>query len=351
MINDWGKKLIISVFSILFILLSHNINAKEKKDFLFDSDDILNIKLSYNMYKLERDWGNKRKYHPAKLTYTDDQGKLITLDVHIRVRGDFRRTGAEFRCHVPNFKMKFDKKQAKNTIFRSKKPLKLVLHCKNYSKEFQNYVFYEYYAYKIYQMLTNFCFKVRMARIAYVGIRKKTKPLIRYGFFIENYKQMAKRNYARRVKTKKIPLQEADIYNQTLMGVFQFLIGNTDWSIRSGHNIRLIIPRGRTKYFTIPYDFDMSGLVNAEYAKPNPRLPIRQVRDRLYRGYCKDEDIFAPIFDMFNQHKAEILTLIRDSTLLPKRRKKSDIRYIERFYEIINNPKLIKRYFINHPGR
>ena len=59
--------------------------------------------------------------------------------------------------------------------------------------------------------------------------------------------------------------------------IFEYMIGNTDWSMVYQHNVEMLYLNSAA--FSIPYDFDHSGIVNAYYAKPNPMLNIRSVRD------------------------------------------------------------------------
>ncbi|MEO5972822.1 MAG: hypothetical protein ABIP91_05620, partial [Sphingomicrobium sp.] len=78
--------------------------------------------------------------------------------------------------------------------------------------------------------------------------------------------------------------------------LFQYMIGNLDWSMRAGpagepccHNSKLAgASRSPTGMLVpIPYDFDFSGLVDAPYAEPPDQLHVSSVRNRLYRGYCR----------------------------------------------------------------
>jgi hypothetical protein len=340
------KKPTILILSAMLVVLCGSLKAEKKNDPVFDPDEVLNMEITYDIDKFKKDRREKRVYHPAKLAYKDKNGQMISIDVQIRVRGNVRRKS--FKCQIPNFKIKFDKDKVKNTIFEGKKPLKMVLHCGKKKLDWENYAIHEYYAYKIYQILNDLSFKTRLARITYHDSQKKIESTTKYGFFIENYTQMVKRNNAKTVKDKPIALQQADFYTSTLIGVFQFLIGNTDWSIRSGHNIRLATRGNSTMYYPIPFDFDLCGLVDADYALPPPELPIPSVRVRLFRGFCKDEKQFAPIFAVFNRHKEKILSLFRDSPFITEKRKNRNIKYIEDFYKIINSPKLVKRYFIKN---
>jgi hypothetical protein len=317
---------------------------------LFMSEEILDLDLEYDVNKLRKDRGPSRVYHPAKLSYTGPDGKRVTLDVQLKVRGKLRRT--LLKCTVPPFKIKFDETQTPNTLFEDQTSLKIVSHCKNKPKFYQEYTLQEYLLYKIYNLLTDLSFRVRMARITYNDSAGKESPNTKYAFFIERYKHMARRNNAETVNITSIAPEKADFATATLVSVFEYMIGNTDWSIRSSHNMKLVTLGDNPIYFPVPFDFDQAGMIDAHYARPDELLPIRSVRERLYRGFCKDKDQFNRTFAIFHKHKEEIMALFRNSTILPEKIKKKNLKYLEGFYKIITKPKLVKRYFIdNYRGR
>ncbi len=317
---------------------------KPKK--LFKSDTLLALDLELDLEAFNSDTGPKRGYHPAKLSYTNDNGKKITMDVQVQVRGKLRRQ--LLKCTIPPFKIKFNKNQRKGTIFRGQKVLKVVAHCKDSPDFFEHYTLQEYLIYKSYNLLTRKSFRVRLARMTYIDNRNQSKTFTNYAFFIESYKAMAERNKGKTAEVKQIELPQADFDCSTRVSVFQYMIGNTDWSIRSIHNTKLITIEGKPNFYSIPFDFDQSGIIDAHYARPDERLPIRSVRERLFRGYCKSETQFEKTFQLFRKHKDAIFKLYEDFEPLPEKIKKRNLNYIEEFYNIINSPKLVKRYFINN---
>ncbi len=317
---------------------------------LFDSTKILDLKLEYDIKKFSKDRGTSRGYHPAKLTYVTPENKPVTLDVRIIVRGNMRRQMLD--CLVPMFKIEFEKSQTPHTIFENQESLKVVPHCKNKPDFYQYYTFQEYLVYKIYNILTDISFRVRLARVTYNDTRKDIKSFTAYGFFIESYEQMAQRNLAKTVEVTTITYPQLDFETSTLVSVFEYMIGSTDWSMLASHNIKLLTIGANPIYFPVPYDFDQVGLIDAHYARPDLSLPIRSVRERLFRGYCKSEVQFNQSFMVFRKYKKEILSLYRDFAFLPDKIKKRKIKYLEEFFDIIANPKLVKRYFIdNYRGR
>jgi hypothetical protein len=135
-----------------------------------------------------------------------------------------------------------------------------------------------------------------------------------------------------------------------LFSVFQFMIGNTDWSIPGRHNVKLIRVGEKRSLYAVPYDFDMSGIVSTHYAAPHRKLShqIKSVRTRLYRGLCRKQEEFTPVLARFNRKKKEIYALYNHFPLLEDRNKKDTLRYLDAFYKIINKPKSVKRHLVEN---
>ncbi len=336
----------ILIFLVIFALTPKPAAASG----LFEGDSILQLDLKYDMRTFSGDKGDERGYHPAKLSYADEAGNTVTLDVQLRVRGRLRRQ--MLKCLVPPYKIKFDKAQVEGTLFEGQKKLKLVTHCKNRPAFYEQYTLMEYLIYKVYNMLSIQSFRVRLARITYYDTKKKVKTSSKYAFFLESYSHMVERNKGESVSVETILLPQANFDTSTLVSVFEYMIGNTDWSIRSSHNVRLMLIEGEKKYIPVPFDFDQAGLIDAHYARPDLSLPIRSVRERLFRGFCNNVGQFDRTFTLFRMKKEKIISLYENFMPLSKKLRKRSIKYIKKFYDIIDSPKLVNRYFIeNYRGR
>ncbi len=123
---------------------------------------------------------------------------------------------------------------------------------------------------------------------------------------------------------------------------FEYLIANTDWSTTFYHNMKVIETPPR-KYLSIPYDFDMSGLVNAPYATTNETLDLLSVRDRLYRGYCKKEGVTSFIRAEYIALEPKIFEVINgfQNSLDPKEFAGVK-KYVEEFFTVIKDDKKYK---------
>lgn len=165
-------------------------------------------------------------------------------------------------------------------------------------------------------------------------------------FFIENEDVMASRINGKISNLSKIPQKTIDRKTIILLSIFQYFIGNTDWSVPALHNIKIVSKSPYEPLFAIPYDFDWSGIVNSAYAIPDEKLGLTTVRERLYRGFQYQRADYEEAFLLFKNKKDLIYKLYNEFPYLSKKQKKSSISYIDRFYKIIENENLQNAIFI-----
>lgn len=96
----------------------------------------------------------------------------------------------------------------------------------------------------------------------------------------------------------------------------------------------------------VPYDFDQSGFVDAPYATPDQRFRIRTVRQRLYRGRCVNNEHVMVSLHKFRDHRDSIYALVNEQEGLESRVREKLVRYIDDFYELIDDPKEVERKII-----
>jgi hypothetical protein len=124
------------------------------------------------------------------------------------------------------------------------------------------------------------------------------------------------------------------------------MISNVDWNIGQPmmHNVKLITI-GSGQPIPIPYDFDFCGMINTSYAAAPPNLPIQSVRERLFRGYCRQPGEYEKTIQGFLDHRQEIYGLYENFPYLSESVKKSALKFYDQFYEVITDPRKIKREF------
>ena len=112
------------------------------------------------------------------------------------------------------------------------------------------------------------------------------------------------------------------------MTVFQYMIGNTDWSVPEFHNIKLMNADSmRVLPIPVPYDFDYAGAVATHYSVPHESLPITDVKQRLFRGFCRQPGMYEKVFSIYNDRKEDIYNVYRDSPFISEKDLKLTLKY------------------------
>ncbi len=310
---------------------------------LFDSEDLLEVTLSTDLKALKKDIGEKRTYHPVTLSYQNEAGETISIDLKAKTRGNSRRS--KNMCNFPPIRLNFKKNNTAGTFFEGQNKLKLVAHCQDREDTYDEYVIREHLVYKAYRLLTDRGFRVRLLKVNYVDTGNQNREMTKYGFLIEDENFLAARLEGQIMKGKKIHAENSDRETVDRVSIFQYMIGNLDWSVKENHNMKMCYISGSLP-FCIPYDFDLTGIVNTEYALPPEMLPVNSVRDRLYRGYCRTAEEFGAAFEEFNTIKDDLYALYQDSEYLSDAYKKSTLKYLDGFYETISTPKGVKKEFL-----
>lgn len=286
---------------------------------------------NYKAISRDRDTLSTKRF-PGRLVVNDTAGAPDTIPVQLRTRGHFRLA----RCSFPPLRVEFAKHVAKGTPFAGEKSIKLGTHCQK-DDLYEQYVLREYLAYRIHAIVSPMFFRVRLARGTYVDSASGKVLDTRYALWVESEEHMAAR-YNGVVREMRRALFE-DVEQAPLlnMSVFEYMIGNTDWSMYALHNVRMII-RPTGQLLPIPYDFDFSGLVSTRYATPDPQLPIKSVRQRLYRGPCKTIQEMEPTLANFRSKKAEVLALYDSLPGLDKRYVEDAKDYLQDFFKTLDRP-------------
>ena len=315
---------------------------------LFSSDEIIDVRIVAPFDVITEDRPIE-EYVPGQFFFTADDGELVELDVGIRARGHYRRRPDV--CPFPPMRLNFKKSQVKDSLFAGQDKLKLVTHCTSGSYFYEQAILAEFLAYRILNQLTDISFRVRLLRVEYAtpGVDESVTG---YGILIEHDDNVAERIGAAPLVVDNIPLSGLDPDYLNLVSVFQYLIGNTDFSPIVGspggdccHNHAPFGEEGKL-YYSIPYDFDMSGFVNAPYAMPNPKMRLDSVQERLYRGRCINNDILPLTLETFVAKRDDIESVVRDRPELSSRKRSEILKYIDQFYRSVAKPRGINRNLV-----
>ncbi len=343
-----------SIFFVLFLVVLGNtrllasyqnpIDSIYPAPDLFESDSLLELSITTDLKALIKDVGDKNKYHTGRLSYLLGDS-IVTMIVDLKTRGNFRKDRSI--CAFPPLSIKFNKADSNYSLFHDNDKLKLVTHCQNRNARFEQMLIHEYLIYKAYNIFTPESFRVRLAKISYKDSEDEMNPITKFAFFIEDFKQMAKRNGKIVRYDTKVHQDHTIISKVTKLALFQYMVGNTDWGVPTLHNIKLISKTPTSRLIPVPYDFDWSSLVDAPYAIPNAKLDIQSIHDRLYRGYQRTAEELEYIFKEFRMKKELLYDLYTNCPYLDDKEKERALNYFDEFYEIIDNPKSIKSEFID----
>ena len=145
------------------------VQESKKAAELFQSTEMLGVKLQYSNRELKKAT-NDSTYLPSQLVYKTEDGISDSLKVQLRRRGNNRLEN----CYFAPVKIKIKKDNAKKTLFKGNKNLKLVLPCL-LQRDNNDNVIKEYIAYKLYEFVSPVHFKTRMVDLTYEEIKGKKK--------------------------------------------------------------------------------------------------------------------------------------------------------------------------------
>ena len=310
---------------------------------LFLSEEPLNIIVEANFKELKKDLDLERPYHPATLKHINGKDTIV-FHIKLKTRGNFRLKCEN--CDFPPLKFNFDKDSVHNTVFEGQNKLKLVTHCRDKSERLQACTIKEYLAYKSYNLISEVSFNVRLVNITYLDTGDENNALRKIAFFIEDKDDMASRNGMDEMKVANIHQLNTDYFRMAELALFQYMIGNTDWSVPKLHNIILLKKATHSPPVAVPYDFDWAGLVNAPYAKPAPQVDAVNVKQRVYRGYKRPlEEMEKPI-RKFIEAKSSVIDLFIDFEYLELKEKQKCLKYINEFYHVIESKAAVRRELV-----
>ena len=309
---------------------------------LFTHEEIMELSLRFDITHYTRK-KPKEEYLEALLTYHLNDKDSVNKVIKLRSRGEFRNGYCDFPPIVVNFK----KTEFRKADLKEIEKMKLVTHCK-YGNE--DNLLQEYLIYKLYNVLTDTSFRVRLLKMNYINTFKKSKPISSYGFFIEPVTLLAER-------LKCFPVESGALNQKNILpammdrvAIFNYMIGNTDWSVPNQHNCKVLSMPGSDRPelgMIIPYDFDYSGMVNANYAVPTEGLSIESVRDRLFLGICRNEADYLNAVKEFSEKKEDFYQVIREFPYLNEKIKKEMTGYLDDFYAGFDKRNSIVNNFLN----
>ncbi len=314
------------------ILGSIQVNAQTTLS-LFDhlqEQEVIKIELRAN---IEDFLSNRRNadYIPAVFIYTDQQGSRKSLDTKIRVRGNYRR----IKCDLPPIKLNFDKDELAAMGFSTIDKYKMVTHCLD-DNQGDDIVLREHLIYQLHNLVTPYSFRTQLVEVTYHDTGSGDRST-HYGIIIENEEEMAQRLGGSVCDNCYGADRKFDVENMLQTSVFQYMIGNMDWSIFKQKNTKILNAGASDVFQVVTYDFDFSALVNAPYYAPQQELGLVG-RERYYMGLACTEDQMMDCLDHFKSLESPIISTINEHPRLSKSSKMDIRRYIGTFFAKIQQP-------------
>jgi len=335
---------------------SGNALAQDRGPLLFESHSVLDLTMPVDFDTLCRTSKTPDcAYTPTVFKYLDAAGNEKTVPISIRRRDGWRAT--KTNCQIPTLFVRFSEQDALGTPFEGQASLALTSHCgKGISREnirsrrlpdqFESYVANEYLGYRLYNLITDVSLRVRLVRIRYVHPDDPRRDITHKAFFAEHFETLAERMGAELLPAQSFDATSLDLHAADKMALFQYMVGNTDWSIVNQDNVILIrFPDG--KHVPVMFDLDMSGLVDAFYASPAPNLPIKTVKQRYYLGYCHPETYWEALFLEFSALRESFMTLLAEAPGLGRGDRRMAGAYLDSFFNILDSKKSSQIGIIN----
>lgn len=323
---------------------------------LFSEDSELPIIVEGPINEIARRAARNTDPAPAVLIIGEQR-----FEMELSPRGFSRRTRGI--CQFPPLRINLSGPGAsrRETIMRGQNRLKLVTRCRS-GANFEQLIVLEYLTYRLYNEITPLSFRVRPVRTTYRDTDTRRREEVQFNFLIEDASDVAERNRleAIEVQTAEVPSSQLNPQQASLVGMFQYMIGNLDWDMTQGpageeccHNGKLLAANetARTNVMPVPYDFDFSGFVNAPYAVPPEGLRVRDVRQRLYRGLCRFNEQAPAAAEHFRARRDRLYAVINGETRLSEERRNQARQYIEGFFEILDDPQRFQRLVLDNCRR
>jgi len=342
-------KLFIFLLSLFVVVINFQALARfQTKDGvatanLFAEDEALDIDVYADYVSLFDDVSDKRVYHDARFTVKNVSSSFDEMPIKLKTRGHFRLR--KQICNFPPLRFKFEDDHTKGTIFQGQEKLKYVSHCQNFKKYYEQHTLEEFLIYKMYNVFTDYSYQVRLAKVNFIDINGND-TIQRYGFFIEDKSHIADRLGRQVLKFKNIKQYQVLRSNILVLSLFQCMIGNCDWDISRLHNVDLMSVDDHSLPVAVPYDFDWSAIISHDYFVPDPQIDLEAKYKRRYKSYRWTEEEFEAAFDIFYEHKDDLVNLISDFTILESDNRHKLLSYISEFYDLISSKADVKDFIL-----
>lgn len=294
---------------------------------LFENDSLLEVALQFDL----KTYYKKEFKEPldAIMTFRLSATDSLTMNVKIYNHGTVRSTN----CNYPPLGIYLKKTINAYSDFGRIEELKLFTSC-DQGALYNEYVLREFLVYKLFNVLTDTSYRVRLLKLSFIDSRKRINPVRQYGFFLEPKEILAERINSAVIKSTNVSQKQIMPEMMDRLAIFNYMVGNYDWSVNGQHNITILKPliNGTSEhYIAIPHDFDGTGVVNPEYEIPTVEKGIKSVRDRIFLGPCRNKEIYKEDLKKILVKKEAIYNVINAFPYLDHKSKRDINDFINQF--------------------
>jgi hypothetical protein len=207
----------------------------------------------------------------------------------------------------------------------------------------------EYLMYRLYNVVDEEAsFRVKLVNLDFKQSGRRAVFHSSVAFLLENENAVGQRLRARPHNARVTSPRAIDSVSLERVCLFQYMIGNTDWSIYNQHNVKVFMQRESRRLVAVPYDFDYAGAVAAPYAMPSKGLPLRDVKQRYYLGLCRPEAFKQQMIHTFLVKKNAILHECTQTEGLAASGQALIVSYLKAFFETLEDPEAVRKEILEH---
>lgn len=298
------------------------------------------LTLSVNLKQLQADKGDPGPWRSATVAYADTTPR--THAARLRTRG---RSRLKICDRFPPIWVDFAKEDVKGSTLQRVNRFKLVAPCK-YAPDYERYVLAEYNLYRVHELFTPVSHRTRLIKLTVKDSASGKEAFTKYAFAIEDLEEVSERVGGVKLPVQGLVADDMNTRQLALMGLLQYMIGNTDFSYSAKHNLEFINTGGTI--YPINFDYDQSGIINAPYAIPDPSVGVTKVTQRVYRGLCVPVDTLRAVIADLKAKRPQLEALYKDDLgkLMGSMMTSSSLRYIDDFYADIGNERILQREIV-----
>ena len=162
----------------------------------------------------------------GRLHSTAASGEPVAIDARVVVRGKSRLE----LCPFPMLTLELDRAQVAGSLFEADPVVHLTTQCGTDPETLQ-LLELELLAYRVFALVSERALRTRRldVRVVRPGHRRWRAP--RHAFLVEDIGLAAAKAGLRWVRPSTVAISELDAEARALFVIFQFMIGNTDWSL------------------------------------------------------------------------------------------------------------------------